>query len=88
MPYYLRVQTEDQVGNQAAWVTLFTLLYDDQPPLISDLSPPNGAVLDTPWPTISATLSECRRFTSPVCKPLSSTKAHCQYMKPSAKGSS
>jgi len=58
VPYYLRVQTEDQVGNQAEWTTLFTLLYDNQPPLISDLTPANGSVTTDAWTPISATLSD------------------------------
>jgi hypothetical protein len=58
VPYYLRVQTEDQAGNQAEWTTLFTLLYDNQPPLITDLTPPNGSVITDAWPLISASLSD------------------------------
>jgi hypothetical protein len=51
-------QTEDQVGNQAAWTTLFTLMYDGQPPLITDTSPSGGSVITNAWPVISATLSD------------------------------
>jgi hypothetical protein len=58
VPYYLRVQTEDQAGNQAEWTTLFTLLYDGEPPLITDLAPPNGSVITDAWPLILASLSD------------------------------
>jgi RHS repeat-associated protein len=58
VPYHLRVQTEDQVGNQAEWTTLFTLLYDGEPPLITDLAPPTGSVITDAWPLISASLSD------------------------------
>jgi hypothetical protein len=60
VPHHLRVQTKDQAGNWAAWTTppLFTFQYDGQAPIISDLTPPNSAVITTAWPVISATLSD------------------------------
>jgi hypothetical protein len=60
VPHYLRVQTQDNAGNWSAWTAppLFTFQYDSVPPIISDLTPPNSAVVLTAWPVISATLSD------------------------------
>jgi murein DD-endopeptidase MepM/ murein hydrolase activator NlpD len=38
---YLRVRTEDAVGNLSSWVTLFTLRYDNAPP-VADMLLNNG----------------------------------------------
>jgi hypothetical protein len=58
VPHHLRAQTADNVDNWSEWTTLFSLQYDDQPPLISDTIPANGSVITTSWPVISATLSD------------------------------
>jgi hypothetical protein len=57
---HLRVQTTDTAGNWSAWTAppLFTFQYDSQAPIISDLTPPNSALVLTAWPVISATLSD------------------------------
>ncbi|MFA5858615.1 MAG: FlgD immunoglobulin-like domain containing protein [Elusimicrobiota bacterium] len=46
-PYYLRVKTRDNAGNWSAAVTLFTLKYDNIPPLVPNLVYPANATLFT-----------------------------------------
>jgi hypothetical protein len=58
MPHHLRARTADNVDSWSGWTTLFSLQYDNQPPLISDIIPADGSVITTSWPVISATLSD------------------------------
>jgi hypothetical protein len=47
VPHHLRAQTADNVDNWSEWTTLFSLQYDNQPPLISDTIPADGSVITT-----------------------------------------
>jgi len=46
---YLRVRTQDNAGNWAAWVTLFTLRYDGSPPDNPTSIDPGCAATDGVW---------------------------------------
>ena len=57
--HYLRVNTEDNAGNQAGWKTLFEFKYDGTPPVVSTTSPPTATIgipFTVEWEAVDALL--------------------------------